>query len=80
MQDLIEAKIEFDLPEKPNVIIVPMPKHGQGVNIVDDDGFVSSVDELATPLLMVKKNLLQASLFLGYGEGCHLCMSLPDGC
>ena len=47
VQDLIEAKeIKFDLPETPNVIIVQMPKHGQGVNAIDDDCFVSSMDEL----------------------------------
>ena len=57
-----------------------MPKHGQGVNAVDDDRFVSSVDELATPLLIVKRNMLRVGLFSGCGEGCHLCMSLPDGC
>ena len=81
MQDLIEAKeIEFDLPETPNVITAPMPKHGQGVNAIDDDRFVSSMDELVTLLLTIKGNLLRASLFLGCGEGCHSCMSLPDGC
>ena len=81
MQYLIEAKeIEFDLPETPNVITSSMPKHGQGVNDVDDDRFVSSVDELTTPLLTVKENLLRAGLFLGCSEGFHLCMSLADGC
>ena len=38
VQDLIEAKeIEFDAPEKPNVITAPMPKHEQGVNAIGDD-------------------------------------------
>ena len=38
VQDLIEAKeIEFDAPEKPNVITAPMPKHDQGVNAIGDD-------------------------------------------
>ena len=36
MQDLIEAKeIEFDAPEKPNVITAPMPKHDSGVNAME---------------------------------------------
>ena len=40
VQDLIEAKeIEFDAPEKPNVITSPMPKHDRGVNAVDTDLF-----------------------------------------
>ena len=38
LQDWIEAKeIKFDAPEKPNVITAPMPKHGHGVNVIDDD-------------------------------------------
>ena len=81
MQDLIEAKeIEFDPPKTPNMINSPMPKHGQGVNVVDDDLFVSSIDELVTPLSVVKKNLLRANLFLGCGEDCHMCSFLPSGC
>ena len=40
---MIEAKeIEFDAPKKPNVVTAPMPKHGHGVNVVDDDLFVIS--------------------------------------
>ena len=81
MQDLLEAKeIEFDAPEIPNVITAPMPKHGRGINAVKDDMFVSTVDELVTPLLTVKRNLLKAGLFPGCGKGCHLCLSLPTGC
>ena len=73
VQDLIEAKeIEFDAPEKPNVITAPMPKHGHGVNDVDDDLFVTSVEEISTPLMTVNKNLLLAGLFPGCGEGCHM--------
>ena len=38
VQDLIEAKeIEFDAPEVPNVITTLMPKHGRGVNAIEDD-------------------------------------------
>ena len=57
-----------------------MPKHDNGVNVIDDDIFVASIDVLATPLLTLKKNLLQASLFPGCGESCHLCLSLSAGC
>ena len=79
MQDLIEAKeIEFDAPEKPNVMTAPMPKHG--VNVVDDDSFVTFVEDISTPLMTVKKNLLSTGLFPGCGEGCHLCSILPTGC
>ena len=66
VQDLIEAKeIEFDAPEKPNVITAPMPKHGRGVNAVDTDLFVTLVDEVSTPLMTMKKNLMLAGLFYG---------------
>ena len=57
-----------------------MPKHGRDINIVEDDMFVTVVDKLVTPLPTVKRNLLKAGLFPGYGEGCHLCLSLPNGC
>ena len=81
VQDLLEAKeIEFDALEIPNVITTPMPKHGRGVNAMEDDVFVIVVDELITPLLTIKRNLLKASLFLGCGEGCHFCLFLPTCC
>ena len=81
VQDLIEAKeIEFDALEKPNVITAPTPKHGHGVNAMDDDLFVTSVEEISPPLMTVKKNLLFAGLFPGCGEGCHVCSVLPAGC
>ena len=78
---MIKAKeIDFDALEKPNVITAPMPKHGRGVNVIDTDLFVTSVDEVSTPFMTVKKNLLLASLFPGYGEGCHMCSLLLYGC
>ena len=77
---MIEAKeIDFDAPEKPNIITAPMPKHNRGVNTIDTNLFVTSVDEVSTPLMTVKKNLLLAGLFPGCGEGCHMCSSLPSG-
>ncbi|CAI8610952.1 unnamed protein product [Vicia faba] len=55
-----------------------MPKHDHGVNAVDNDTFVTSVEELITPLMNIKWNLLQAGLFPGCDEDCHLC--LLTGC
>ena len=50
VQDLIEAKeIEFDAPEKPNVITAPMPKHSHGVNAVEDDEEESDIDNWIYP-------------------------------
>ena len=45
VQDLIEEKeIEFDAPETPNVITALMPKHGHGVNAIDDVSSMEDVD------------------------------------
>ena len=64
VQDLLEAKeVKFDAPEIPNVITTLIPKHGCDVNAVEDDVFVTVVDELVTPLLTVKRNLLKTGLF-----------------
>ena len=42
IQDLIEAKeVEFDAPEKPNVISAPLPKHGRNVNAIEEDLYVA---------------------------------------
>ena len=57
-----------------------MPNHGRGVNAVATGLFVTSVEEISTPLMTVKKNLLLAGLFLGCGEGCHMCSFLPSSC
>ena len=81
MQDLFEDKeIEFDAPKIPNVITAPMPKHGRDVNVVEDVMFVTFFDELVTALLTIKRNLLNASLFPGCDESCHICLSLPTSC
>ena len=54
IQDLIDAKeVEFDAPEKPNVISAPMPKHGHNVHAVVEDLYVTVVDDLMTPLPMI---------------------------
>ena len=47
---------------------------------VEEDVFVTSVEELVTPLMTIKGNLLKASLFPGCGEGFHFCSFLPTGC
>ena len=57
-----------------------MPNHHRSVNAIEYDMFVIAVEELVTPLMNIKWNLLKASLFPGCGEGCHLCLSLPTGC
>ena len=51
VQDFLEAKeIEFDAPEKSNVITSPMPKHGRGVNVFDNDLFVISFGQCISEL------------------------------
>ena len=57
-----------------------MPKHGRDVNAVEEDMLVTLVDELVTPLLTIKKNLLNAGVFPGCDESCHFCLSSPTNC
>ena len=79
VQDLIDTKeIEFEAPEKPNIMTAPIPKHG--VNAINEDSFVVSVKDIVTPLMTVKKNLLLAGLFPGCDEGCCMCSARPNGC
>ena len=59
-------------------MIAPMPQHG--VNAVEEDRYVASVEKIVTPLSIVKRNLLLAGLFPGYGEDCLLCAVSPFGC
>ena len=62
------------------MITSPMPKHDKGVNAIDDVIYVSTVSELTTPLPIIKKNLLQASLFLGCIKRCYCYATQPNGC
>ena len=79
VQDLIDAKeIQFEAPERPNVVTAPMPQHR--VNAVEEDLYAVSVNDVATPLLTVKKNLLLAGLFPICSKGCLLCAVIPTGC
>ena len=39
-----------------------------------------SVNEVVTPLLTVKRNLLLAGLFPGCSKACLLCAVIPTGC
>ncbi|KAI5422655.1 uncharacterized protein LOC127076396 isoform X2 [Lathyrus oleraceus] len=81
IQDMIDAgEIEFDPPETPNVITAPMPNHDKTVNAVDDNSHISNVADLASPLLTIKKKLLQTGLFPGCAENCDLCILRPNDC
>ena len=78
IQDLIESKeVEFDAPKKLNVISAPMPKHGHHAHAVEEDLFVATVNDLMTPLPIIKLKLLKAGIFPGCEEDCCLCSSLP---
>src|SRR4051812_37144990 len=78
---MIDAgEIEFDPPETPNVIIAPMSKHDKTVNAIIDTIYIYDVGELSTPLLEVKRKLIQAGYFLGCDPDCFYCTHLPNGC
>ena len=64
----------------PNVITAPMPKHDKGVNVVEDTIFIASIEELTTPLNVIKSNLLKAGIFPGCEKDCAYCIRQPNGC
>ena len=43
------SEIEFEAPEKPNVITAPMPKHDAGVNVMGDDEEEFDIDSWIYP-------------------------------
>ena len=63
-------EIEFDPPETPNVITTPMPKHDKGISVIEDILYVTYVNDVVTPLVIIKNNQLQADLFLDCVKGC----------
>ena len=64
----------------PNVITAPMPSHNKGVNVINDVSYVSTISDLSTPLMTVKKNLLRTGLFQGCPKKCYHCASQTNGC
>ncbi|XP_058774215.1 uncharacterized protein LOC131648479 [Vicia villosa] len=81
VQDMIEAgEIEFEALENPNVITAPMTKHDKTVNAIMDTIYIRDVRELSTPLLEIKRKLIQASLFPGCDLDCYYCARLPNDC
>ena len=59
------------LPLYLNMAIIPT---------IEEDMFVTSVDDLMNPLLTIKENLLNSSVFPGCGESFHFCLSSPTSC
>ena len=57
-----------------------MPRHGHNANAIEEDLFVATVDELLTPLPVIKLNLLKAGIFPGYYKDCHVCLSSSFDC
>ena len=56
-----------------------MPNHGKGVNVIEDTTFVSSINDLTTPLNFVKNNLLKVGVFPGYLKDCCCCAVQING-
>ena len=81
IQDMIDAKeIELDPPETPNVITTPMPNHYKGINFIYEFYYVSTMNDLTTPLMIIKKNLQQADLFPGCIKRCYCFTAQSNGC
>ena len=66
-------EIECDPSETLKVITAPMPKHDKGISAINDVLYVATISELMTPLPIIKKNLMQAGLFLGCIDKCYYC-------
>ena len=66
--------------KKPNVISAPMPKHGHNVHAIMEDIHVTAVDDLMTPLPMIKMNLLKAGIFPGCEKDYYFCSTLQSEC
>ena len=69
-------EVEFDAPEKPNVISALMRKHGHNVHAVVEDLHVTDVVDLLTPLLVIKEKLMRAGIFPGCGKDCYFCLNI----
>ena len=72
--------IEFDPPQTPNVITAPMLNHGKGVNVVEDTIYAASIEDLTTPLIIIKENLLKDGIFHGCLKDCVCCAKQLNGC
>ena len=57
-----------------------MLNHSKGVNAIEDTAFVSFVDDLTTPLTIIKENLLKVGVFLGCIEDYHCCAKQVNRC
>ena len=62
------------------MITAPMHKHGKCVKAIEDVSYVPTVNDLTTPLMIVKEKPLQASLFSGYATECYYYVSQSNGC
>ena len=57
-----------------------MPRHGHNAQAVEEDLFVATIDDLITPLPIIKSNLLKDGVFPGCEEDYCLFSSLPTNC
>ena len=64
-------EIELDPLETRNVITTLLPTHDKGMSAIEDVLYVTSVNDVITPLSTVKNNLLQAGLFPGCVKECY---------
>ena len=57
-----------------------MPRHCHNAHDIEKGLFVATVDDLITPLPIIKLNLLKVGVFPGCEEDCHLCSSSLTHC
>jgi hypothetical protein len=83
VQDLVDSKA-INFAPTPNVNANPMPMHGpMGVNVMSEDKRkieVTDVDQLRTPMSVVKRHLMKSGVFPGCDNCCAACTVTANGC
>lgn len=84
VQDLIDSKAITFGPNDPNINNNPMPPHNKtNVNMVELDSgrkVITSVNDLKTPLVEMKKILLRSDAFSVCAQSCEYCSKDPQQC
>ena len=83
VQDLVDSKA-INFAPTPNVDANPVPMHGpMGVNVMSEDKRkieVTDVDQLRTPMSVVKRHLMKSGVFPGCDNRCAACAITANGC
>ena len=83
VQDLVDSKA-INFARMSDVNTNPMPMHGpMGVNVMSEDKRkleVTDVNQLRTPMSVVKRHLMKSGVFPGCDNRCAACTVTTNGC